>query len=242
MPKKYKEFTWDKLSFWQSKEWKNIQDVLSKEDFCPHRNRIFRALYLTPFKDVRVSILGGEPDVRKGFSDGLCFSCDTIVEREPMYVRNIRQLYMLDTGFPKPRTRSLATWANRGVLLLNVPLTVGMNRPRSHYDKMYSKKIRWSKDIGWGRLIIEILGRLKNEKENNAFCFWGDNAMHYAPFMDEYDRERHLVLENTRGIPHQKMEPRLDKPYYQLIESKPFTTINQYFNKHNKPTIDWKLP
>jgi uracil-DNA glycosylase len=88
---------------------------------CPPRDRIYRALKLAPFDQVKVVILGQDP-YHGGQANGLAFAVDESAPIPPS-LSNIFKEIEAEYG-AKPASRSLEGWAKQGVLLLNTVLTV----------------------------------------------------------------------------------------------------------------------
>ena len=99
--------------------------------FFPPADRVFNALWLTPFEDVRVIVLGQDPYHGPGQAMGLSFSVPPGVPPPPSLVNIFKELGT-DLGLPTPASGDLTPWAERGVLLLNAVLTVAPRAAGSH--------------------------------------------------------------------------------------------------------------
>ena len=97
----------------------------------PDKHDIFNALKLTPYKDVRVVILGQDPYHGPGQAHGLCFSVQKGIEKPPSLQNIFKELHE-EMGFSIPDDGWLVPWAERGVLLLNTVLTVRAGSANSH--------------------------------------------------------------------------------------------------------------
>ncbi len=158
--------------------WKEIlQDEISKHyilslcDFIkqekgrvyPPKKEIFEAFRLTPYKDVKVVILGQDPYHGHGQAHGLCFSVKRGIKTPPS-LKNIYKELQVDLGIPEPLSGCLEGWAKKGVLLLNTTLTVREGEPNSHQKK------------GWERFTDAVLAKLCEKKEPIVFFLWGNAA------------------------------------------------------------------
>src|SRR6476619_3169409 len=99
-----------------------VAEVAAGRRFYPPADRVFNALALTPFDDVRVVILGQDPYHGAGQAMGLCFSVPAGI-RPPPSLQNIHAELESDLGLARPATGDLTPWAERGVLLLNAVLS-----------------------------------------------------------------------------------------------------------------------
>ena len=96
----------------------------------------------------------------------------------------------------------MVQWADQGVLLLNVCLTV-----RAHEANSHSKK-------GWEQFTDAVVAALNRKRKDLVFLLWGRNAEIKGKSID---RQRHHVLTaahpsglsaNRVGSPHQlQMRP-----------------------------------
>lgn len=102
----------------------------------PKADQMFRAFKETPYKDLRVVIIGQDPYPQAGVADGLAFSCSNTELCQPSLVEIHREIERtvynglnLTDSLYNPDLKYLA---NQGVLLLNSALTVRQNNPGSH--------------------------------------------------------------------------------------------------------------
>lgn len=97
----------------------------------PAPHEMFAALERCDFDAVRVVILGQDPYPTPGHAHGLAFSVRPGV-RPPGSLRNIFEELRQDMGVPVSPHGYLDAWAQQGVLLLNVVLTVRAGEAASH--------------------------------------------------------------------------------------------------------------
>ena len=105
----------------------------------PDMYDIFNALHYTPYKDVKVVILGQDPYHGPNQAHGLSFSVKPGVQPPPSLL-NIYKELQDDLGCYIPNNGYLEKWARQGVMLLNTVLTVRAGQANSH------------RNMGWGRL------------------------------------------------------------------------------------------
>lgn len=189
-------FKWKLLKFWKSKEWESIKEFLAERKSLgrvilpPTQKVIFRCFDMTPFKDVRIVILGQDPYYQKGVADGLAFSVLPNQAKLPGTLRNILAEYREDLNYSVPRSGDLSSWARNGILLLNTVLTVEEDKPNSHY-KINGKQL-------WQELTTEVIREINNRKEKVVFILWGKSAQEWRYLLDE---SKHLVLVGPHPSP-----------------------------------------
>lgn len=231
--RKYK-FSWRDLIFWRKEVWKELryflkeQYSLGKEIFPSERpSIIFRALTETSFKDTRIVILGQDPYPKKGLADGFAFSVHPTNKQIPRTLGNIFNEYRKDTGFKYPRTGSLLTWANRGILLLNSIFTVEEGKPHSHY-RINGQEL-------WQQLSQEIIQQLSERKDKLAFILWGAEAQKNKYLIDQ---EKHLVLVGAHPSPRNRTWTG-NPDTVKFPDGNYFTKSAEYLDL---PSSVWRLP
>lgn len=197
----------------------NVLDYINNIDdkiIYPKKNQIFNALNLTPFKNVKVVIIGQDPYHGENEANGLAFSINHNVRITPS-LRNIFRELEDDLNIKRTDT-DLSSWAKQGVLLLNSILTVIKDRPLSH-----SK-------IGWQEITNYIVKYISDHKTNVVFILWGNFAKEYKQMID---LNKHYVIESAHPSPFSARKG--------FFGSKPFSKTNYYLKKNNQSIIDWLL-
>ena len=180
-------------------------------------NQRFTAFDLTPFKEVKVVIIGQDPYHGEGQAHGLSFSVPKGLKLPPS-LKNILKELESDLGCANPTSGNLEAWAKQGVLLLNTVLTVRKSEAGSHQKK------------GWETFTDAVVAHLNEECEGLVFLLWGSPAQKKGKSID---RERHLVLQ----APH----PSPLSSYRGFFGCRHFSQTNEYLIQHNKKPIDWCL-
>ena len=99
----------------------------------PEKENIFRCFnYFNP-EDTKVVILGQDPYHGEGEAIGLCFGVNNDSKKLPPSLKNIEKELVKDLDHPLT-DYSLEKWAQQGVLLLNVALTVVQGKPGSNIN------------------------------------------------------------------------------------------------------------
>ncbi len=165
---------WEKLRYWQSGDWQAVREKLDKVDgfYNPSKDKLFRALDLTPFESVKVCIVGQDPYPNPSHATGIAFSIPRGVKAYPPTLSNIYMEYMSDLDKPAPLGGCLEKWCNQGILLWNATPTCESWKPASHST--------WEE---WVPLTKEIVWSL-GAKKSVVFAFLGARAREYAKLVD----------------------------------------------------------
>ena len=137
----------------------------------PAGENIFNAFNSTPFKQVKVVIIGQDPYHGAGQAHGLAFSVQDGIPFPPSLL-NIFKEYSDDLKLPMPTSGNLTKWAQQGVFLLNTVLTVRANQAHSH------------KDRGWEKFTDHVIHTISQGKENVVFILWGKPAQLKTSLID----------------------------------------------------------
>ena len=191
--------------------------ALNKTIFPPG-SLIFNAFNQTPFKKLKVVILGQDPYHGPGQAHGLSFSVPNGIKPPPSLI-NIYKEIQKDTGIAMPHEYgNLTRWTEQGVLLLNAMLTVRANEPASH-----SK-------IGWMDFTNAVIQKISDEKTGIVFLLWGKFAQEKQILIDE---TKHFVLKAAHPSPFSA-----DKGFFGC---KHFSKTKEILTRQGLEPIDWKL-
>lgn len=201
--------------------YKKIREFL-KQEYCTHviypdMYDIFNCFRFTPYKNVKVVLLGQDPYHNEGQAHGLCFSVPDGVQKPPSLVNMLKELHD-DLGYAPPASGNLTKWANEGVLLMNTALTVRAHQANSHAN------------CGWSWFTDSVISLLSREKEHLVFILWGGNARRKVPLID---RSKHLILECAHPSPL--------SAYNGFFGCRHYSKTNAYLEQHGIKPIDWKL-
>jgi len=183
----------------------------------PPEDKVFSALQLTPYENVKVVLLGQDPYHDDGQAHGLCFSVLPGVPPPPSLVNIYKELES-DVGFRIPRSGYLARWAEQGVLMLNAVLTVRAHEPNSHKNK------------GWETFTDAILRKVAEKRDPVVFLLWGGYAQKKTKLVDG---SRHVILSSAHPSPLSARNG--------FFGSKPFSATNAALSNAGKPPIDWQI-
>lgn len=215
-------------------DWKNLlDDEFNKEYYKTLRNfliteyktrtiypdkyDIFNALHFTPYKDIKVVILGQDPYHGPGQAHGLSFSVNPGIKTPPSLLNIYKELNS-DLGCYIPNNGYLKKWADQGVLLLNTSLTVRAGEANSH------------KSIGWEIFTDKIISLINEKEDAVVFLLWGNNAIKKKNLITN---KRHLILTSVHPSPLSASRG--------FFGSKPFSKINNFLTSVNKNPINWQI-
>lgn len=194
-----------------------LADEYAGNAVYPPRDQIFRALELTPFRNVRVVVLGQDPYHGPGQAHGLAFSVPPGVTPPPSLRNLLRELHD-DLGVPAPDHGTLTPWARRGVLLLNTLLTVREGAPGSHAGK------------GWERFTDAVLRRVAAKRSRVVFLLLGSRAQEKA---SSVDLSSHAVVTAAHPSPLSARRG--------FLGSRVFSTVNKLLEEAGREPVDWRL-
>ena len=194
-----------------------VKEEYKKYTCYPKYVDIFNALKLTPYKNVKVVIIGQDPYHGVGEAHGLSFSVQKGIKLPPSLQNIFKELYD-DLGIKNGECGDLTPWARQGVLLLNSILSVRKDSPLSH------------KDLGWELLTDHIIKLINLKKEPVVFILWGGFARSKKKFITN---KNHLIIESVHPSPL--------SAYNGFFGSKPFSKTNNFLKKNNIKEIDFKL-
>jgi len=196
-----------------------VDEKANGKRILPSSANWFAAFNHTPFKAVKVVILGQDPYPTIGHAHGLCFSVQPDVKPLPKSLLNINKELFDDCGIDNSHTGYLMPWAKQGVLLLNAVLTVEAGCTNSHQGK------------GWETFTDAAIAALNAHHDHLVFVLWGSYAQKKGVIID---RNKHTVISSPHPSPL--------SAYRGFFGSKPFSHINRDCAAHGKTLIDWQLP
>lgn len=194
-----------------------IEAEYKTEQVFPPKDKIFNAMHLTPFKEVKVLILGQDPYHDDGQAHGLCFSVMPGIKIPPS-LRNIYKELHSDLGISPAKNGCLTKWAEQGILLLNAVLSV-----RAHNAGSHSKK-------GWEKFTDAVIKVLNETHDPLVFVLWGNYAIKKRELIDE---SKHVVISSAHPSPLSASRG--------FFGTKPFSQINENLERLGKEAMSWQL-
>ena len=188
----------------------------------PPRERVFDAMRITPFDQVKVVIIGQDPYINEHpqlgpEAHGLCFSVKEGILAPP----SLQNIFLeidnsLHGGIRRQVSTDLTRWAKQGVLLLNASLTVIARQSNSHAN------------LGWHALTDNIIETISERRDHLVFMLWGSFAQKKAALID---LNKHLVLQTSHPSPL--------SAHRGFLGSGVFLKCNRYLTKNGMTAIDW---
>lgn len=192
------------------------QEYTTKEIF-PARENVMNSMKYTPYKNVKVVIVGQDPYHGVGEAHGLSFSVNPDIKVPPS-LQNIFKELNRDLGLYIPNNGYLLKWAKQGVLLLNSVLTVVKDTPGSHRGK------------GWEIFTDEVIKAVNEKSTPVVFLLWGNYAKEKKALITN---PKHLVLESSHPSPFSVR--------YGFDGCSHFSKTNEFLIKNNMKPIDWQI-
>ncbi len=193
-----------------------VADEQAQQTIFPPPEKIFTALDLTAYEDVKVLLLGQDPYIQTGQAHGLAFSVEDKQARIPPSLRNIYQELKDDVGVTPPKHANLTDWATQGILMLNTVLTVREGQSNSH------------KNQGWETFTDEIIRVVNAKPETVVFVLWGKPAQKKLPLIDA---DKHVIIQGAHPSP-------LARGFF---GSRPFSQINEALKNAGRGEVDWRI-
>lgn len=204
-----KEYFYNLLKF--------VQGEYARKTVFPPKKEVFKAFRYTPYKNLKVVILGQDPYHGEGEAEGLSFSVKDGIKKPPSLVNIFKELHD-DLGYDIPKSGSLVPWAKQGVLLLNTVLTVIKDQAASH------------KDIGWETFTDEVIKIINKKSDPVVFILWGGFA-----------RSKKKLITNPKHFIVESAHPSPLSAYNGFFGSKPFSKTNDFLTKNNLEPINWQI-
>ena len=205
-----------------------VEHAYHNKNVYPPQEKLFQALELTPFAQVKVVLLGQDPYFHAGEAEGLAFSVPKGVAI-PSSLRNVHSALREDLGLAVPPHGHLASWATQGVLLLNTVLTVESREERLANGKMKVTAISHA-GLGWEQLTNAILLHLSGREQPTVFLLWGKAAQSKRELINA---QRHLILETVH--------PSGLSAWRGFRQCKHFSQANTFLEQHGLTPIDWQI-
>lgn len=196
---------------------KFIDAEYATKTIFPPRECVMNSMKYTPYKNVKVVIVGQDPYHGVGEAHGLSFSVNVGIKVPPS-LQNIYKELHRDLGCYIPNNGFLLKWAKEGVLLLNSVLTVEKDKAGSHRGK------------GWEIFTNEIIKALNEKDTPVVFLLWGNYAKEKKSLITN---PRHLILESSHPSPF-SVRNGFDGCSH-------FSKTNEFLKQNGLEQVDWQI-
>ena len=194
-----------------------VDNEYATKQIFPARENVMNSMKYTPYKNVKVVIVGQDPYHGEGEAHGLCFSVNPGIKVPPS-LQNIYKELKRDLGLYIPNNGYLLKWAKEGVLMLNAVLTVVKDTPGSHRGK------------GWEIFTDEVIKEVNEKDTPVVFLLWGAYAKEKKKLITN---PIHLVLESSHPSPF-SVRNGFDGCSH-------FSKTNEFLKSHGLEPIDWQI-
>ena len=195
----------------------NVRQEYKTKTIFPRKDQVFNAFRYTPYKNVKVVILGQDPYHGVGEAEGLSFSVPLDIRKPPSLVNIFKELHD-DLGYKEPNHGSLHSWAREGVLLLNAVLTVVKDHAASHQG------------MGWETFTDDVIKLINEKDEPVVFILWG-----------RYARSKKKLITNPKHYVIESAHPSPLSAYNGFFGSRPFSKANKYLESKGIKPINWEI-
>ena len=194
-----------------------VDNEYATKQIFPARENVMNSMKYTPYRNVKVVIVGQDPYHGEGEAHGLCFSVNPGIKVPPS-LQNIYKELKRDLGLYIPNNGYLLKWAKEGVLMLNAVLTVVKDTPGSHRGK------------GWEIFTDEVIKEVNEKDTPVVFLLWGAYAKEKKKLITN---PIHLVLESSHPSPF-SVRNGFDGCSH-------FSKTNEFLKSHGLEPIDWQI-
>ena len=181
----------------------------------PPNDKMFRALQLVDFDNVKVVLLGQDPYHGAHQAIGMSFAVETPTPAPPS-LKNIFKEIQSDLSIPAPRNTELTGWAEQGVLLLNTVLTVRANEAFSHRNQ------------GWETFTDRVITELNSHEQPLVFLLWGSPSQQKAKMITN---PNHFILRSPHPSPL--------SAHRGFFGGHHFSKTNAFLQERNREPINW---
>jgi uracil-DNA glycosylase len=189
------------------------EELAAGRSYLPDGDHVLRA-FQRPLADVRVLIVGQDPYPTPGHPIGLSFAVARDVWPLPASLRNIYVELRDDLGVVPPKHGDLTAWADQGVMLLNLVLTVRPGESASHRGR------------GWEEVTECAIRALAARGGPLAAILWGRDAQSLKPLLGPVpwvESVHPSPLSASRGF----------------FGSKPFSRVDRMLAEQGGEPVDW---
>jgi uracil-DNA glycosylase len=145
---------------------------IQNKKFTPTIKDLFRAFEECPYDKLKIIMVGQEPYLNVGSSDGLAFSCSNNprIETSLKFILDEVNKTVYD-GHAVSIDPDLKRWSNQGILLLNTSLTSQICTSGQHYEI-------------WKPFMAYLFDLLNHNKNELIYLYIGKKAQKWVDSID----------------------------------------------------------
>jgi uracil-DNA glycosylase len=198
-------------------------------DVYPRRGERLAALKLTPLRSLKLLIMAQDPypgkDGETPNAMGLAFSVRQGV-KIPASLKNMHKELNADPQLKVeiPKHGDLTSWAEQGVLLWNVLLTLDAGEPMSH------------KKIPWGEFTQAVINVIAMNSPQLVFLSFGRESHKYA---ENFNSPKQRVIKTSHPSPLGWTKSAKDGSFVAFQGSRCFSIANKHLTAHHQFEIKW---
>lgn len=217
---KYNVGDWREFFSTQEENLKTISAIVEKNEkkhgtFIPGREQLFLAFKKTQLRHLKVIIVAQDPYPNRANAMGLALSTPRDVKVSASMKTVFKEIADNMPNFEIPDHSDLTKWAQQGVLLLNMRLTVHEGLPGKYNNC-------------WEGFTNNLIAYIKEKAPNTLFMLWGGIARKLST-----DLEGMNVLEAAHPSPMNQGGG--------FLGCKHFQKANLYLKSVKQEPIDWNL-
>lgn len=186
----------------------------NRPDVIPDKKDLFNCFKHFNFFDTKVVMVFLSPYPNPRYATGIATGIPKDMNMPPT-LKKINEAIQEYTNKDEDIDKTMLTWVNQGILMLNAALTLQKGKSANSDVKL------------WEPFIIDLIKEY-NKITGIIFCFYGTEAASYAKYVNEFNHyifvEKHPAYYSYKNIPF-------------IYDS--FSFIDDILFKNNKEKITW---
>ena len=185
-----------------------LSELYKKDIILPEQNKIFRAFNACNYDSCKVIMIGADPYPQKGVANGILFSNNL----DNKTISPSLQIILKASG---SNDKTLESWCNQGVLMLNSALSVKEGQPSSHL-------------LLWRPFIKSFLKNMSEWNSGMIYAMFGSTAV---DLKSNINTNLNDILIERHPASYARDE--------QEMSSEIFDNINKLLKQKYNQTIKW---
>jgi len=152
--------------------------------FTPVIKDLFRAFELTPYKSLRIVMVGQDPYPQLGVANGVAFcnayKPDNKMEASLRYITEAVNRTVYDSEENMVHSNDLTRWCEQGILMLNTALTTEVSKIGVHQPL-------------WKPFTEYVIDQIANSNTGLIWVFMGKSAQQFADLVPDNSHHKLFV-------------------------------------------------